>query len=159
MKSLVTDVFEFQFDKLLSRVTGVVPPDWCISPLPPFFPGASATSNIKDGGGSRHKGFLGVETGSRQAPRTPEADAKSSGSPANENSESELKYDWPEVKEQHLENLMFGDTVDLDLPMAEKCYDEIADFDSYSKLIDQQLTEYNQLMNEKMDIVIFRWVL
>ena len=102
------------------------------------------------------QGFLGVDAGSRQARRTPEVEPKSSNSPANDNSESELKYDWPEVKEEHLENLMFGDTVDLDLPMPEKSYDEIVDFVAYSKLIDQQLSEYNQLMNEKMDIVIFR---
>ena len=54
---------------------------------------------------------------------------------------------------------MFGDYLYMDADFAIMPYDEITSFDPYKAAIQQQLVEYNQLMNAKMDIVIFRSVL
>ena len=68
-----------------------------------------------------------------------------------------LKYNWPEVTEEHLEGLMFGDYLSNDADMELNPYDEISSFEGYKGAIEQQLAEYNQLMNAKMNIVIFRF--
>ncbi|XP_075243127.1 dynein axonemal heavy chain 7-like isoform X3 [Convolutriloba macropyga] len=179
IKKLVTTTLDFNFDQVFASLTGTPIPDWCVSPMPSYFPAASANNansahqpNKGGGGGggggstnrdssatsNKQKSNLGARDVSGTNLQVPKQGTQD-GTEDADGSELDpgLKYNWPEVTEEHLEGLMFGDYLSNDADMELNPYDEISSFEGYKGAIEQQLAEYNQLMNAKMNIVIFRY--
>ena len=44
IKKLVTTTLDFNFDQVFASLTGTPIPDWCVSPMPSYFPAASANN-------------------------------------------------------------------------------------------------------------------
>jgi dynein heavy chain len=58
-----------------------------------------------------------------------------------------------------LRNLIFGDFMHPDLTIEERFYEEIKIIDSMYSIVEQCLEEYNNSHKNKMELVIFRYVL
>ena len=63
------------------------------------------------------------------------------------------------VSEEDLRSLMFGDFMHPDLDPDERFYEEVKVIDSMYGIVEQCLEEYNNTHKNKMDLVIFRYVL
>ncbi|XP_063405511.1 dynein axonemal heavy chain 12-like isoform X3 [Mytilus trossulus] len=64
-----------------------------------------------------------------------------------------------EVKEDDLRSLMFGDYMNPDAEAEERVYDEVKSVDSMYTIVEQCLEEYNNTHKNRMNLVIFRYVL
>lgn len=61
-----------------------------------------------------------------------------------------------ELRDDHIRSLFFGNFID---PTAsEKLYDEIQDIDQLTLVIEDYLSEYNQMSKTPMDLVIFKFI-
>ncbi|CAG7837267.1 unnamed protein product [Allacma fusca] len=63
------------------------------------------------------------------------------------------------VKEADMNNLMFGDFMNPDLDKEERVYAEIKDIDQFYKVVLLAMNEYNNVNKNRMDLVIFRYLL
>ncbi|XP_075883238.1 dynein axonemal heavy chain 12 isoform X2 [Nelusetta ayraudi] len=61
--------------------------------------------------------------------------------------------------EEDLRNLLFGDYMNPDLEDDERLYAEVPSVDSFCEVVESCLQEYNQMNKNRMDLVIFRYVL
>ncbi len=63
------------------------------------------------------------------------------------------------VNEEDLRSLMFGDFMNPDLEIEERVYEEVKVIDNMYGIVDQCLDEFNNTNKNKMNLVIFRYVL
>ena len=63
------------------------------------------------------------------------------------------------VSEEDLRSLMFGDFMHPDLDTDDRFYEEVKLIDSMNGVVEQCLDEYNNTHKNKMNLVIFRYVL
>ncbi|XP_037628190.1 dynein heavy chain 12, axonemal [Sebastes umbrosus] len=61
--------------------------------------------------------------------------------------------------EEDMRNLLFGDYMEPDLEDDERLYAEVPSMESFSQVVESCLEEYNQLHKNRMNLVIFRYVL
>ncbi|XP_010788876.1 dynein heavy chain 12, axonemal [Notothenia coriiceps] len=61
--------------------------------------------------------------------------------------------------EEDMRNLLFGDYMDPDLEDDERLYSEVPSMESFSEVVESCLDEYNQMHKNRMNLVIFRYVL
>ncbi|XP_030279356.1 dynein heavy chain 12, axonemal [Sparus aurata] len=61
--------------------------------------------------------------------------------------------------EEDMQNLLFGDYMNPDLEGDERLYTEVPSMESYSQVVETCLEEYNQMHKNRMNLVIFRYVL
>jgi len=64
-----------------------------------------------------------------------------------------------QVNEEDLRSLMFGDFMNPDLETEERVYEEVKVIDNMYGIVDQCLDEFNNTNKNKMNLVIFRYVL
>ncbi|XP_029291775.1 dynein heavy chain 12, axonemal [Cottoperca gobio] len=62
------------------------------------------------------------------------------------------------VKED-MQNLLFGDYMNPDLEDNERLYAEVPSMESFSQVVESCLDEYNQMHKNRMNLVIFRYLL
>uniref|UniRef100_A0A2C9JD05 AAA+ ATPase domain-containing protein n=1 Tax=Biomphalaria glabrata TaxID=6526 RepID=A0A2C9JD05_BIOGL len=67
--------------------------------------------------------------------------------------------DRGKVKESTLNNLMFGDYMELDLPPELRLYKEVSSIEDFNDVVTLCLDDYNQTNKTPMNLVIFRYVL
>ncbi|KAG5839016.1 hypothetical protein ANANG_G00229870 [Anguilla anguilla] len=72
---------------------------------------------------------------------------------------SYLKQDNRPLCEEDMRNLLFGDYMNPDLEDSERLYAEVPSMDSFSQVVELCLDEYNQTHKNRMNLVIFRYVL
>uniref|UniRef100_A0A671X3C3 Dynein axonemal heavy chain 12 n=1 Tax=Sparus aurata TaxID=8175 RepID=A0A671X3C3_SPAAU len=60
---------------------------------------------------------------------------------------------------EDMQNLLFGDYMNPDLEGDERLYTEVPSMESYSQVVETCLEEYNQMHKNRMNLVIFRYVL
>ncbi|XP_052285538.1 dynein axonemal heavy chain 12-like isoform X2 [Dreissena polymorpha] len=70
-----------------------------------------------------------------------------------------LVPDGGKVKEEDLRSLMFGDYMNPDAEPEERVYDEVRSLDDMYTIVEQCLEEYNNTHKNRMNLVIFRYVL
>lgn len=70
-----------------------------------------------------------------------------------------LGHGTNKIAEEDLRNLIFGDFMHPDLTIEERFYEEIKIIDSMYGIVEQCLEEYNNSHKNKMELVIFRYVL
>ncbi|KAG7472883.1 hypothetical protein MATL_G00114010 [Megalops atlanticus] len=70
-----------------------------------------------------------------------------------------LKQDNRPLCEEDLRNLLFGDYMNPDLEDDERLYAEVPSMDSFGQVVEFCLDEYNQTNKNRMNLVIFRYVL
>ncbi|KAJ8333348.1 hypothetical protein SKAU_G00422440 [Synaphobranchus kaupii] len=70
-----------------------------------------------------------------------------------------LKQDNRPLCEEDMRNLLFGDYMNPDLEDNERLYAEVPSMDSFSQVVELCLDEYNQTHKNRMNLVIFRYVL
>ncbi|CAH1783738.1 unnamed protein product, partial [Owenia fusiformis] len=63
------------------------------------------------------------------------------------------------IVEEDMRSLMFGDYMNPDLEIEERVYEEVGSLDDFYTVTEQCLDEYNQTHKNRMDLVIFRYVL
>lgn len=68
------------------------------------------------------------------------------------------KYD-DQINELSMNNLIFGNFMDIDANPEEKLYEEVGSMDAFQRVAVQFLEEYNNTHKNKMDIVLFRYAL
>uniref|UniRef100_A0A8D0CZB2 Dynein axonemal heavy chain 12 n=1 Tax=Sander lucioperca TaxID=283035 RepID=A0A8D0CZB2_SANLU len=61
--------------------------------------------------------------------------------------------------EEDMRNLLFGDYMNPDLEDDERLYAEVPSMESFSQVVESCLNEYNQMHKNRMNLVIFRYVL
>ncbi|XP_023257599.1 dynein heavy chain 12, axonemal [Seriola lalandi dorsalis] len=61
--------------------------------------------------------------------------------------------------EEDMRNLLFGDYMNPDLEDDERLYAEVPSMDSFAQVVTSCLDEYNQMHKNRMNLVIFRYVL
>ncbi|XP_077462234.1 dynein axonemal heavy chain 12-like [Stigmatopora argus] len=61
--------------------------------------------------------------------------------------------------EQDMQNLMFGDYMNPELEADDRLYAEVPTVESFAEVVEACLVEYNQMNKNRMDLVIFRYVL
>ncbi|XP_068561369.1 dynein axonemal heavy chain 12 [Cebidichthys violaceus] len=61
--------------------------------------------------------------------------------------------------EEDMRNLLFGDYMNPDLEDDERSYAEVPSMESFSQVVQSCLDEYNQMHKNRMNLVIFRYVL
>ncbi|KAM8863638.1 dynein axonemal heavy chain 12 [Spinachia spinachia] len=61
--------------------------------------------------------------------------------------------------EEDMQNLLFGDYMNPDLEDDERLYAEVPSMESFSQVVESCLHEYNQMHKNRMNLVIFRYVL
>ncbi|KAK5863728.1 hypothetical protein PBY51_000737 [Eleginops maclovinus] len=61
--------------------------------------------------------------------------------------------------EEDMRNLLFGDYMNPDLEDDERLYSEVPSMESFSEVVELCLDEYNQMHKNRMNLVIFRYVL
>ncbi|KAK9514800.1 hypothetical protein VZT92_025488 [Zoarces viviparus] len=61
--------------------------------------------------------------------------------------------------EEDMRNLLFGDYMEPDLEDDERLYAEVPSMESFSQVVQSCLDEYNQTNKNRMNLVIFRYVL
>ncbi|KAL6119092.1 dnah12 [Pungitius sinensis] len=61
--------------------------------------------------------------------------------------------------EEDMRNLLFGDYMNPDLEDDERLYAEVPSMESFSQVVESCLREYNQMHKNRMNLVIFRYVL
>ncbi|XP_049921653.1 dynein axonemal heavy chain 12 [Epinephelus moara] len=61
--------------------------------------------------------------------------------------------------EEDMRNLLFGDYMNPDLEDDERLYAEVPSMESFSQVVESCLQEYNQMHKNRMNLVIFRYVL
>uniref|UniRef100_A0A671WWX8 Dynein axonemal heavy chain 12 n=1 Tax=Sparus aurata TaxID=8175 RepID=A0A671WWX8_SPAAU len=64
-----------------------------------------------------------------------------------------------QLVEEDMQNLLFGDYMNPDLEGDERLYTEVPSMESYSQVVETCLEEYNQMHKNRMNLVIFRYVL
>lgn len=62
-----------------------------------------------------------------------------------------------QLKENTLNDLMFGDFMDPDLPPDMRTYKEVESIESFNKVAALCLEDYNQTHKTSMNLVIFRY--
>ncbi|KAH9490581.1 Dynein heavy chain 12, axonemal [Bulinus truncatus] len=67
--------------------------------------------------------------------------------------------DRGKVKESTLNNLMFGDYMEPDLPQELRVYREVSSIEDFNDVVTLCLDDYNQTNKTPMNLVIFRYVL
>ncbi|KAJ8257940.1 hypothetical protein GJAV_G00191390 [Gymnothorax javanicus] len=72
---------------------------------------------------------------------------------------SYLKQDNRPLCEEDMRNLLFGDYMNPDLEDNERLYTEVPNMESFSQVVELCLDEYNQTNKNRMNLVIFRYVL
>uniref|UniRef100_A0A8C9YAS1 Dynein axonemal heavy chain 12 n=1 Tax=Sander lucioperca TaxID=283035 RepID=A0A8C9YAS1_SANLU len=60
---------------------------------------------------------------------------------------------------EDMRNLLFGDYMNPDLEDDERLYAEVPSMESFSQVVESCLNEYNQMHKNRMNLVIFRYVL
>ncbi|XP_062872057.1 dynein axonemal heavy chain 12 [Trichomycterus rosablanca] len=70
-----------------------------------------------------------------------------------------LKADKKSLCEEDLRSLLFGDYMTPDVDPADRLYAEVPSMDSFSQVVETCLVDYNQTHKNRMDLVIFRYVL
>eukprot|EP00105_Crassostrea_gigas_P043640 XP_019927788.1 PREDICTED: dynein heavy chain 12, axonemal isoform X3 [Crassostrea gigas] len=65
----------------------------------------------------------------------------------------------PKVREEDLRSLMFGDYMNPDAEPEERVYSEVQSLEEMYKIVEQGLEEYNNTHKNRMNLVIFRYVL
>ena len=57
IRELVSTILEFNFDDVFAHLTGIPVPDWCVSPMPNYFPGSGGQISNKgrESSNSNHK--------------------------------------------------------------------------------------------------------
>ncbi|XP_069580748.1 dynein axonemal heavy chain 12 [Brachyistius frenatus] len=61
--------------------------------------------------------------------------------------------------EEDMQNLLFGDYMNVDLEDDERLYAEVPSMETFSEVVKSCLDEYNQMHKNQMNLVIFRYVL
>ncbi|XP_039655501.1 dynein heavy chain 7, axonemal isoform X3 [Perca fluviatilis] len=61
--------------------------------------------------------------------------------------------------EEDMRNLLFGDYMNPDLEDDERLYAEVPSMETFSQVVESCLNEYNQMHKNRMNLVIFRYVL
>uniref|UniRef100_W5L7L2 Dynein axonemal heavy chain 12 n=1 Tax=Astyanax mexicanus TaxID=7994 RepID=W5L7L2_ASTMX len=61
--------------------------------------------------------------------------------------------------EEDMRSLLFGDYMTPDVEASERLYAEVPSMESFSQVVESYLTEYNQTHKNRMNLVIFRYVL
>ncbi|XP_034028529.1 dynein heavy chain 12, axonemal [Thalassophryne amazonica] len=64
-----------------------------------------------------------------------------------------------ELVEEDMRNLLFGDYMHPDQSDGERLYAEVSSVESFAQVVELCLEEYNQMHKNRMDLVIFRYVL
>ncbi|ESO02212.1 hypothetical protein HELRODRAFT_65497 [Helobdella robusta] len=73
---------------------------------------------------------------------------------------SHLKSDQKnELQREDLSSLIFGDYMDPDALLEEKCYEEVMDINVMYAVAEEAIKEYNQINKNRMNFVIFRYAL
>ncbi|XP_017568229.2 dynein heavy chain 12, axonemal isoform X1 [Pygocentrus nattereri] len=70
-----------------------------------------------------------------------------------------LKAGKKPLCEEDMRNLLFGDYMTPDVDTSERLYAEVPSMESFSQVVESYLTEYNQTHKNRMNLVIFRYVL
>uniref|UniRef100_A0A6Q2WX96 Dynein axonemal heavy chain 12 n=1 Tax=Esox lucius TaxID=8010 RepID=A0A6Q2WX96_ESOLU len=70
-----------------------------------------------------------------------------------------LKAEDQTLREEDMRNLLFGDYMNPDLEDNDRLYAEVPSMESFSQVVELCLDEYNQTHKNRMDLVIFRYVL
>ncbi|XP_071332600.1 dynein axonemal heavy chain 12 [Trachinotus anak] len=63
------------------------------------------------------------------------------------------------LEEEDMRNLLFGDYMNPDLEDDERLYAEVPSMESFAQVVTSCLDEYNQMHKNRMNLVIFRYVL
>lgn len=63
---------------------------------------------------------------------------------------------FSQLVEENMQNLLFGDYMNPDLPYDERLYAEVPSMDSFAKVAQTWLEEYNRVHTNPMNLVIFR---
>ncbi|KAK2851543.1 hypothetical protein Q5P01_007819 [Channa striata] len=61
--------------------------------------------------------------------------------------------------EEDMRNLLFGDYMNPDLEDDERLYAEVPSIESFAQVVESCLEEYNQMHKNRMNLVIFRYIL
>uniref|UniRef100_A0A8B9LHE3 Dynein axonemal heavy chain 12 n=1 Tax=Astyanax mexicanus TaxID=7994 RepID=A0A8B9LHE3_ASTMX len=70
-----------------------------------------------------------------------------------------LKAGKNSLCEEDMRSLLFGDYMTPDVEASERLYAEVPSMESFSQVVESYLTEYNQTHKNRMNLVIFRYVL
>ncbi|KAK3519072.1 hypothetical protein QTP70_016355, partial [Hemibagrus guttatus] len=70
-----------------------------------------------------------------------------------------LKSDKKSLCEEDMRSLLFGDYMTPDVDPSERLYAEVSSIESFSQVVESWLVEYNQTHKNRMNLVIFRYVL
>ncbi|KAM4651998.1 dynein axonemal heavy chain 12 [Discoglossus pictus] len=71
----------------------------------------------------------------------------------------QLRRGNEQISEEDIRNLLFGDYMNPDLEGDERLYAEIPGVEQFSEVVERCLEEYNQTHKNRMNLVIFRYVL
>ena len=63
------------------------------------------------------------------------------------------------MKEEDINNLMFGDFMDIEADKDDRLYQEIKDIDQFQKIVVHSIKEYNNTNKNRMELTIFRYLL
>ncbi|KAA8590936.1 hypothetical protein FQN60_001879 [Etheostoma spectabile] len=66
---------------------------------------------------------------------------------------------FDQLVEEDMRNLLFGDYMNPDLEDDERLYTEVPSMETFSEVVESCLNEYNQMHKNRMNLVIFRYVL
>ncbi|XP_034168074.2 LOW QUALITY PROTEIN: dynein axonemal heavy chain 12 [Pangasianodon hypophthalmus] len=70
-----------------------------------------------------------------------------------------LKSDKKSLCEENMKSLLFGDYMNPDVDPSERLYAEVPSMENFSQVVESCLAEYNQTHKNRMNLVIFRYVL
>ncbi|XP_066529410.1 dynein axonemal heavy chain 12 [Hoplias malabaricus] len=70
-----------------------------------------------------------------------------------------LKAEEKPLCEEDMRSLLFGDYMTPDVDASERLYAEVPSMESFNQVVESYLTEYNQTHKNRMNLVIFRYVL
>ncbi|KAF4078180.1 hypothetical protein AMELA_G00196410 [Ameiurus melas] len=70
-----------------------------------------------------------------------------------------LRSDKKSLCEEDMRSLLFGDYMTPDVDPSERLYAEVPSMESFSQVVESCLAEYNQTHKNRMNLVIFRYVL
>uniref|UniRef100_A0A674AUS2 Dynein axonemal heavy chain 12 n=1 Tax=Salmo trutta TaxID=8032 RepID=A0A674AUS2_SALTR len=71
----------------------------------------------------------------------------------------EQVFDHLKPREEDMRNLLFGDYMNPDLEDNDRLYSEVPSMESFGQVVELCLDEYNQTHKNRMNLVIFRYVL
>ncbi|RVE70747.1 hypothetical protein OJAV_G00066880 [Oryzias javanicus] len=71
----------------------------------------------------------------------------------------QLKQGDKELEEKDMHNLLFGDYMNPDLEGDERLYTEVPSVENFAEVVKLCLEEYNQMHKNRMNLVIFRYLL